>query len=233
MRRVPWRLQLVTMISAGVVLACWAINAPGQVNQRSQDDPTLTLDELLGLEERGLARDRLNDVTELIAKLAGQEIGGGGVGGADIEELFLQAVAHMKESTLLLRELQQAGLPTQREQEEAIRKLDLLISKASQQQSSQPSQGNPQGQSQDPGSQRSDQQGRNKPGTQASRGGDNRPPLREGPLDGSLDESGLEWGGLPPRVRELLRQGRIDASARLYRRLTEAYYRRLAEENEP
>jgi hypothetical protein len=223
------------LISAWLVVAGAAGIVAAQSEPPARDHSTLTLDELLGLEEQGLARDRQKDVAELIAKLAGQEIGGGGAGGADVAELFMEAVAHMRESSLLLNDLGQAGLPTQRQQEEALRKLDLLIAQASKQSQSQQQSQAQQKPGQDPGSQQNGQQGQNNnAGMEESRGGDNRPPLRETQLnDGTFDESGSEWGGLPPRVRELLRQGRIDASARLYRRLTEAYYRRLAEENEP
>jgi hypothetical protein len=47
---------------------------------------------------------------------------------------------------------------------------------------------------------------------------------------GDLDESRVEWGRLPERVRELILQGRRDRVSTLYERITREYYRRLAEE---
>ena len=48
-----------------------------------------------------------------------------------------------------------------------------------------------------------------------------------------LEEGRVEWGRLPDRVRDLIRQGRRDRISSIYRRLTEQYYRRLAEEGTP
>ena len=48
--------------------------------------------------------------------------------------------------------------------------------------------------------------------------------------DAQFDESRAEWGRLPPRVREAVRQGLRDPMSAAYRRLTQDYYRRLAEE---
>lgn len=45
-----------------------------------------------------------------------------------------------------------------------------------------------------------------------------------------FDESRVEWGQLPPRVRDAVRQGVRDPMSAAYRRLTQEYYRRLAEE---
>ena len=48
--------------------------------------------------------------------------------------------------------------------------------------------------------------------------------------DAQFDEGRAEWGRLPPRVREAVRQGFRDPMSSAYRRLTQEYYRRLAEE---
>jgi hypothetical protein len=57
------------------------------------------------------------------------------------------------------------------------------------------------------------------------------PPTTVDPSDASaqFDESRVEWGQLPPRVREAVRQGVKDPMSAAYRRLTQEYYRRLAE----
>jgi hypothetical protein len=56
------------LISAWLVVAGAAGIAAAQSEPPARDHSTLTLDELLGLEEQGLARDRQKDVAELIAK---------------------------------------------------------------------------------------------------------------------------------------------------------------------
>ena len=71
-------------------------------------------------------------------------------------------------------------------------------------------------------------------GEQAGQGdntGERMPPARE---DGSLrpqEAADLAaWGALPARVRDALMQGAADKYSTMYQRLTESYYRRLAEE---
>jgi len=59
-----------------------------------------------------------------------------------------------------------------------------------------------------------------------------QPPGAVDPTDmaAQFDESRVEWGQLPPRVRDAVRQGVRDPMSAAYRRLTQEYYRRLAEE---
>ena len=45
-----------------------------------------------------------------------------------------------------------------------------------------------------------------------------------------LEELKQEWGQLPPRLREELSEGLGERFSPIYRLMTEAYYRRLAEE---
>jgi hypothetical protein len=73
-----------------------------------------------------------------------------------------------------------------------------------------------------------------------SRGGSNEPGSDESTTSprsddaaasgAELEESRVEWGRLPDRVRELILQGRRDRVSTLYERITREYYRRLAEE---
>ena len=75
-------------------------------------------------------------------------------------------------------------------------------------------------------------------GTSACADSENRcmrasqPPGAVDPADmaAQFDESRVEWGQLPPRVRDAVRQGVRDPMSAAYRRLTQEYYRRLAEE---
>lgn len=58
------------------------------------------------------------------------------------------------------------------------------------------------------------------------------PPEAIDPSDmtAQLEEGRVEWGRLPPRVRDAVRQGMRDPMSAAYRRLTQEYYRRMAEE---
>lgn len=72
-------------------------------------------------------------------------------------------------------------------------------------------------------------------GGKRSKDGDastNEPPELLDPTmsDAQFDEGRAEWGRLPPRVREAVRQGLRDPMSSAYRQLTQDYYRRLAEE---
>lgn len=59
-----------------------------------------------------------------------------------------------------------------------------------------------------------------------------RPPPAADPTqqDAQFDEARAEWGRLPPRVRDAVRQGFRDPMSSAYRRQTQDYYRRLAGE---
>ena len=54
--------------------------------------------------------------------------------------------------------------------------------------------------------------------------------MREGESKNSHKEGEIGWGKLPKRLREELQQGRGDEYASMYRKLTDEYYKRLAEE---
>ena len=149
-------------------------------------------------------------------------------------------------STELLGQRQATGLGTQRLQQRIVDRLQALIDAAARQQqqqssssSSSSSQQQQQQQQQEPGK-RSDQQSQQQ--QQQQQNGDQRsedgtdgssvqPPPPEGAeLGGALEGSGVEWGNLPPRMRDLVTQGLRDRVSEVYRSLTEAYYKRMAEE---
>jgi len=77
-----------------------------------------------------------------------------------------------------------------------------------------------------------DRDGSGRPQGQRADAGAQEPPEAVDPTDATaqFDESRAEWGRLPPRVREAVRQGLRDPVSAAYRRLTQDYYRRLAEE---
>jgi len=197
-----------------------------------------SLDELLGIEGDGKkggsateAATRDND--ELLKRELTE---------TEIVDHFAQAIDKMSLSAELLDNKFDPGLGTQRVQEDIIAKLALLIDQSKKKQSKSgspsPSRSNPQPQNQqnDPGKQQSKQP--TPPGEQRnSKASDSRegtsPPLQEGDINTVLDETRSEWGNLPPRVRDTIIQGRQGKFSSMYKKLTEEYYRRLAEEGSP
>lgn len=232
------RLQVAGVVaSLGLVGVCSAMaqnNQPAPPPEPAAEtapakaDAPPSLDELLGLKKD--KETTPEQPTDIIEKLTGGAEAGAG---ADIAVVFLEAVDSMGKSAALLLDQRSAGLATQRFQEEAMLKLDTLIAQAQRQSKPQNKPSNQQSEQQSPPEQQQQNQQQSAPGTNASRDGDNRPGMKQTNLDGAINETGSEWGNLPPRVRDLLRQGRGDAVARLYERLTEIYYERLAEESQP
>lgn len=183
------------------------------------------LDELLGLEESGeQGESAAPSVTERELERALE----GGSAGDD----FAEAVRLMGETAWRLGEAADAGEDTQRLQEEILRKLDKVIERARQNQQSSSSSSSPsssqQQQQQQPDQQNQSQsnsssEGENQSESQPPGGGDARP------AQGVAADTAT-WGALPERVREALQQGSSSEFSAVYRRMTEAYYRRLAEE---
>lgn len=165
---------------------------------------------------------------------------------ASMQDLVARAIEGMRSASSRLGEQKDAGLGTQRAQEEVVRTLDRLLEEAQRQQqkkgrsssSSKPS-SRPQ-QSQDPSERNGRRQqeaarDRTQPSESSARPSDGTSPSdaqREetGGAPGELSESRIEWGRLPERIRELVLQGRRDRVSTIYERLTREYYQRLAEE---
>ncbi|MFG0243430.1 MAG: hypothetical protein ACF8R9_11660 [Phycisphaerales bacterium JB054] len=216
--------RMLVWLVVMIAFALWGV-APAA----AQDgDPLPTLDELLGTEggasEGGDVVELPEDAgeTELDRLLSGQEI---------VDE-FRSAVDLMNRSAERLGGARDTGLTTQRMQEDVLRALDKLIADAQQrgQQSSSSSssssqQQQQQGQQQQPGQQSSPQssQGDN-------RGEANAPGRQDGALGPEQAADLAAWGNLPARFRDALVQGASDRFSATYRRLTEEYYRRLAED---
>lgn len=163
-----------------------------------------------------------------------------------ISDAFEQAMHEMQDVAGRLGPRRDAGLDTQRMQEDIIRKLDQIIAAASQMQqqqsssSSSSSQQQQQARQQDSGTQqqaRQQQQQQQQAGLEESQAGDEASDgqfspgqAQEHELDGRpLEELRREWGNLPPRLRDELSQGLGEKFSPMYRQLTERYYRRLAE----
>jgi hypothetical protein len=206
------------MVLAAGVSSSWAA---------AQDGGSLpSLDEMLGLVDEAAppatdpfdaALDRMLTATEAA-------------------EQFEQAIQLMDDTVERLSQPGGTDLVTQRLQEDILRKLDAIIASGEQNQqqgsggSSSPSSG------QQPSS-------ANRPtpqtgGAQASSGrgentGQTTPPGAEDPsLRSQTLMDAAAWGALPDRLRDALQQGLNEPFSAAYRRLTEAYYRRLAEQAE-
>lgn len=156
-------------------------------------------------------------------------------------DAFKAAVRDMLISSELLEDRRDTGLGTQRIQQRIIDRLQAMIDSANRQQQPQPQpqSGQSQSEQQDPGRQQQPQpedgrqqaEQREQDRQGAQDGSSVQPPPPEtADLEGALDGAGIEWGGLPPRMRELISQGTRDRVSEMYRSLTEAYYRRMAEE---
>lgn len=234
------------------VLACGAIALVG-VYAHGQDQPTL--DDLLDLTptpEQREGSDQLPDTSrdqpapvELDANV--QRL----LTGEQAADAFEQAVAAMDDVSLRLGRDLDAGLDTQREQEQILAKLDQVIAAAREQQSS--SSGSSSGSSSSSSSARQQDAGSGTPsgsmtpgqqgqaqgqpaGNQAAgeHAGDASPgqvgEVRPG--EGPLEELRKEWGSLPPRLRDEISEGLQERFSPVYRSLTEQYYKRLAEEQQ-
>ncbi len=206
-----------------------------QEQQQDDDNTEKSLDELLGLDESGDG-DSKGDATGGLPDVADELNPETKPAGPPISQLLQEAMKAMGLSATRLMTQHDPGLVTQRHQEDAILRLDMLIKQAQKKQKKK--QDGKQEQSKnkskpsDPKDQQQQQKSGQQPGDQASQSQDSLPAGQSQDLEGNISESRLEWGSLPARIRDLLTQGKSDSPASLYRRLTEQYYKRLAEEAE-
>lgn len=163
----------------------------------------------------------------------------------DPGDVFDQAVRQMGQAADRLDQYHDVGLKTQRLQQEVIAKLDQAIALARQQQSQKGGSGSPgssgQPQQQQGGSSGNAAQGLAAGGSQAAAGQGASPGPGGAPIggrdavdqaSGSMRSNHTEWGNLPARLRDELQQGTNERFSSMYREMTGAYYRRLAEEGD-
>jgi hypothetical protein len=150
-------------------------------------------------------------------------------------EPFEQAVEGMRQAATRLSGEQDAGIETQRIQEQVVKRLDMLLSQMRKQQMQQRSKAR----QQDTGSQQQSQsQQRQEQSAQAAvnesdpNAAKRQQPKTEQLADQPYQEQMVEWGKLPERLRQALHNVNPDQYSSLYRDLTERYYRRLAEESQ-
>lgn len=251
-----WRLGVCSFALA-VMLALPI--APAFAQDGGGDEPTL--DDLLGTDDEpdegeGEPEDPSGDDAsggpELNRELERR------LSGAEAADQFAQAIQDMAEAASRLGEDADAGIDTQRLQDDIILKLEQIISSAqnSEQQSSSSS-GQPgepqeareadQGGQPQPGQQPGEQPGEGE-GQQPGEGEGEQPGQGQQPGQGDqpgngeaqrgeINEQALsmeelregEWGNLPPRLRDELAESLGESFNPVYRAVTEAYYRRLAE----
>lgn len=215
-------------------------------------DPPKSLDDLLGLPSA--APTKPADGTGAApaddpARRQAQERLDRGLTEKELDSLLQQALAGMKLSAEQLGERTDTGLSTQRVQQDVVAKLDQLIEEAKRRckngspgSSGSSSSGQSGQQQQKQGAQKQgDAQGaapgesKSRDGKRSTKGDGTNEGEAPAPIDpdadqAALDETQAEWGALPDRVRDLIRQGSRDRIASLYQRLTQEYYRRMAED---
>ena len=215
-------------VVACLLAAALGTQDPAAPTEREPEKATPpSLDELLGLDgEQDNAAEQAarQNQEELERRLSDVELG----------DVFDLTLAKMEISADLLDGDLDSGLGTQRVQQDILARLDQLIDLAKQMSQQQMSSGGGgSGQSKPkPGTEQQQQQA----GAQGSRPGGQDgqsvepPPGQEGDINTIIEETGSEWGHLPERLREMLEQAQNSHISRLYRTLTEQYYKRLAEE---
>lgn len=223
----------------------------------TSSEPTSTepsLDDLLGTGDGTKKGDRPGDrpagdsggdkqpastiETDLERRLTAQEMG----------DAFEQAIRLMGDAASRLETQRDVGLPTQRLQEDVLRKLDELIAQIEQnqqqqQQSSSSSSSSSKSQQDPSQSQQQASKNQKKPASKGDKTqqqqqagattdpqGSQAPGLQTGALRPALESAPAAWGSLPARVRDMLLQGAGDKFSTTWEKATENYYRRLAEE---
>ncbi len=189
-----------------------------------------TLDELLGIapEPKAQGQEATRDAAkaELDRKLSLEEL----------DDAFAEAVKLMDDTAKRLGESKDAGVDTQRMQEQALAKIDKLIDMArSQQQQQQQKRRQKQDQQQDQqqqqqqSSQQQQQQQQASSGQEGADGTGGQSP-RQGGRVNAPPGAGAAWGNLPARLRDALLQGSGDVTSAKWEALTREYYKRLAEQ---
>ncbi|MCE7974000.1 MAG: hypothetical protein DYG92_06690 [Leptolyngbya sp. PLA1] len=211
-------LVLVALLSAAA-LARQPAPAPDPPSAPPREP---TLDELLGLPKAPGDDGAASHDAALKRALGAEEAG----------EPFEQAVTLMQDVSSRLSRDGDAGLETQRLQQDILTKLDALIDAAqqNQQQQKQRSRSRQQQDQQQQGQQMQQQSQQGQQAAQTNQAGDPNVPRQDGGLRPAPAGSAASWGNLPEHVRNALTQGRSDRFSSLYQQLTERYYRRLAED---
>ncbi|MCC6427991.1 MAG: hypothetical protein IT435_14365 [Phycisphaerales bacterium] len=147
-----------------------------------------------------------------------------------------QAAALMDRVAGRLEKSKDTSLATQRMQEEAMRRLDKLISDAKKQRQQQQQKKRPQNQQQQQNQEQQQSEQQKQASESSQQNQDNQGQVidpaarRDGALRNVSPGGTAAWGNLPEHVRSSLMQGFSDQFSAMYQAMTEAYYRRLAED---
>lgn len=187
-----------------------------------------TLDELLEIDPSVADTAAAEDAAEAAADVLDPE---------ESMRMFQGVVTDMEQASARLSESKDPGLKTQRIQEDIMKKLDQVIASAKKQQGGGGSSSSDaqQQQQQNQGSSQNQQQSQQANASQSSNPNPGTP--TRGSVTGVTPDEGVDamkdrWGDLPPRLRDELIQGLNEWVSPVYREMTEAYYRRLAEQEE-
>jgi hypothetical protein len=190
-----------------------------------------TLDELLGLPNAkpaepkpGAIDAKPESIDRAKAELDRQ------LSPTEVSESFEQAVQLMGQTAQRLDTSHDAGLDTQRMQEDIIRKLDVIIDQAKKQQSKSKSKKPKPDSSQQQQQQQQQQSSQQNKTNDPKKGGG--PELQNGATHATPGGTAV-WGNLPDRVRNALVEGQTDSFSSMYKTLTQKYYERLAREPSP
>lgn len=201
---------------------------PPPADPAPPDDPDAlpSLDDLLGLDDEKPKSDDDSQQSELDRELRDEQAG----------DDFSQAVNLLDQVAQRLEKNSDTGLATQRMQEEAVKRLDKLISEArKQRQNRQQQKKRQQQQQQQDQPQKSQQQQQSQTQSTSNQNAQNQGAAPDqGRQDGAVRQvtpgGTAAWGNLPDHVRSSLMQGFSDRFSSMYQAMTEAYYRRLAED---
>ena len=220
---------LVLLVSVSGALA-----QEQSVPTKKQEATTPSLDDLLGIDGAEDAAGETSDDSEVVDPLEErrQEALDNRLNERSLAENLIAAVDDMNTAARMLGERRDPGLELQRLQLEIIRRLEAVIEEAQQQQqqsqssssSSSEQQQQQQQVPQQPQQQQQQQEGNQQQQQSSNEGGDQQPPGRqEADLQAMFEESNVEWGELPERMRDMIRQGMRESVSRMYRRMTEEY----------
>jgi len=225
--------RILSRLRVVVACSCFSGIALAQTDQPSLDDlldlspsePAATE----SIEDETPATDPGEDLAESVKQALSV---------SQATDTFEQAVQEMDEVSHRLGRTLDPGVDTQRMQESILRKLDQVIQAAKQQQSSSGGGGKGQPRGQDtggkelaqqqaaPGSGEAQQGGQQASSGEAGSGSPQTPETQ----DEAIEQLRKEWGTLPQRLRDELTQGLRERFSPLYRDMTEAYYKALAEQ---
>lgn len=235
------------IISIGSGIACAQnVLPPSDPEQEvtPKNEESTSLDELLGIgEPDGDPKDapEVDAITESERKKIDDLLNE-----RTLQENLDAAITDMKTAARMIDQSKSTGIEVQRIQVEIMSRLDAVIEEAirqqQQQQQQQSSSSQQQQQQQDQQSEQSElpqqpdqsEQQQSEQANQQQAQGENSDQLPPGRQDAELqmmfEESDVEWGNLPERMRNILRQGLRESVSKMYQDLTESYYQRIAED---